>query len=83
MELKKPHPSRLVGGAKMQMWNRLVPHPRVVDKNSGGKSQGAPGITAPYQAPKPRKIRSYNFWQQKPVGIELVEETFGVPSSSP
>ena len=33
-KLKKPHPSKLVGGA--QMWNRLVPHPRVVDTNSGG-----------------------------------------------
>ena len=36
-ELKKPHPSKLVGG--VQTWNRLVPHPCVVDKNSGGISQ--------------------------------------------
>ena len=36
MELKKPHPSRLVEGAQTQ--NRLVPHPYVVDKNSGGIS---------------------------------------------
>ena len=27
-KLKKPHPSRMVGGA--QMWNGLVPHPHVV-----------------------------------------------------
>ena len=45
MELKKPHPSRLVGGPHMQ--NRLVPHPSVVDKNSGGISweQGVPAPT--------------------------------------
>ena len=30
-ELKKPHPSRLIGGA--QMWNEMVPHRHVVDKN--------------------------------------------------
>ena len=36
VELKKPYPSRLVGGA--QMWNGLVPHSRVVDKNLGGIS---------------------------------------------
>ena len=33
MELKKPNPSTLVGGAQTR--NRLVPHPRVVGKNSG------------------------------------------------
>ena len=36
-ELKKPHPSRLVGG--VQMLDGLVPHPCVVDKNLGGLSQ--------------------------------------------
>ena len=35
-ELKKPHPSRLVGGA--QMCSGLVPHPCVLDKNLGGIS---------------------------------------------
>ena len=30
-ELKKPHPSKLVGGAEMQIG--LVPHTSVVDKN--------------------------------------------------
>ena len=50
MELKKPHPSRLVGGARMQ--NGLVPYPHVVDKHLGGVSWewGAP---APHQAPSP------------------------------
>ena len=36
-ELKKPHASRLVGGAETP--NRLVLYPCVVDKNSGGISQ--------------------------------------------
>ena len=36
MELKKPHPSRLVGGTETH--NRLIPHTDVVDKNSGGIS---------------------------------------------
>ena len=35
--LKKPHPSRLVGVS--DMWNGLVPHPCVVDKNLRGISQ--------------------------------------------
>ena len=37
MDLKKLYLSRLVGG--VEMWNRLVPHPCVVDKNLGGISQ--------------------------------------------
>ena len=49
-ELKKPHPSRLVGGVKV--WNSLVPHPCVVDKNSGGISQEQE-VPAPHQAPSP------------------------------
>ena len=36
MELKKPHPSRLVG--RVELWNSLVPHSCQVDKNSGGIS---------------------------------------------
>ena len=51
MELKNPHPSRLVGGAEMQ--NRLVPHPSEVDKNSEGISQER-GVPGPYHAPQPR-----------------------------
>ena len=35
-KLKKPHPSRLAGGGEMR--RGLVPHPHVVDKNSGGIS---------------------------------------------
>ena len=50
MDLKKPHPLRLVGGAQMQ--NGLVSHQHVVDKNSGGVlwKQGVP---VPHQTPPP------------------------------
>ena len=48
MELKKPHPSRLVGGAQVQ--NGLVFHPSVVDEISEGISQER-GVPAPHQAP--------------------------------
>ena len=50
MELEKPHPPRLVGGA--QMAYGLVPHPRVVGKHSGGISRER-GVRAPHQAPSP------------------------------
>ena len=84
MELKKPHPPRMVVRAQMQ--NRLVPHPRVVDKNSGGISQEQ-GLLAPPQGPSAqvssaRKKSPHYFWMQKPVGTELVEETSRVPGSS-
>ena len=51
MELKKPHPSGLVGGTKM--WNGLVPHLQEVDKNPGGISWEQ-GVPAPHQSPQPR-----------------------------
>ena len=61
------------------MWNVLVPYPPVVDKNSGGISweQGVPA-----QGFSARKISPHNFWLQKPVGIELEEETSGAPNNS-
>ena len=43
-ELKKPHPSRLVGGA--QMWNRL--------KIQEGCLRSEEGVPAPHQGPQPR-----------------------------
>ena len=49
MELKKPHPPRL-GGVEMQ--NGLIPHPCVVDKNSGAVSWER-GDPVPHQAPQP------------------------------
>ena len=40
----------------------------------------------PHTRPRPQgsraRIDPHNFWLQKPVGIELVEETSGAPSSS-
>ena len=52
MELKEPHPSRLVGGA--QTHSSLIPQPRVVvDKNSRGISQTEDSQSR-NQAPQPR-----------------------------
>ena len=83
MELKKPHPSRLVAGVKMQ--NELVPHLCMADKNLGGISQEQ-GVPTAHQVPKPRvpvpEDKPHNFWLQKPVGTESLEETSGGPSSS-
>ena len=43
-------------------------------------------VPAPHQAPaqdsSARKISPHNFWLQKPVGIESVEEPSGAPNSS-
>ena len=72
------------------MQNRLLPHPPVVIKIwegflgrdfSGARSPSSiPGT--PAQDSSARKITLCNFWLQKPAGIESVEETSGVPSSS-
>ena len=78
-ELKKPYPSRQVGGT--QASNRLVPHPHVVDKISKGISQEWED-PAPHQGSSARKLSPQNFWLQKPVGTELVEETARAPSNS-
>ena len=51
IELKKPHPSKLVGGVQMQ--NGLVPHSHMVDTNLGGVSPDQ-GIPAPQQASQHR-----------------------------
>ena len=49
MELKKPHPSRLLrGGAQTR--NGLIPHPHVEDKNSRGISWEQ-GVLALLQTP--------------------------------
>ena len=66
---------------------QLVPYPCVVDKNSGGISweQEVPAHIR-YSPPRfsvPGRLSLQNFWLQKPAGIELVEETSEVPSSSP
>ena len=49
-ELKKPHPSRLVGGVQTE--NGLVSHPRVVDKSLGGISQDQ-GVLPHTRTPSP------------------------------
>ena len=74
----------MVRGAQMR--NKLIPHPYVVDKNSGGISWEwgvpAPHKVSPAQGSSARKISPLNFWLQKWVGIELVEDTDGIPISS-
>ena len=83
-ELKKPHPLKLVGG--VQMWNGLVSHPCVVDKFGRDISEAkSPSHTSgpPAQGSSARKISPHNFWLQKLVGFESVEETSGAPSCSP
>ena len=83
VELKEPHSPRLVGGVQVQ--NRLLSHPHVANKNSGGLSweQGVPAHQALQpRVPVPGRYVPNNFWLQKPVGIESVEETAGAPSSS-
>ena len=75
MELKRPHPSGLVGGVEMQ--NGLVSQPRVVDTNLGGGHlrMGSPSHTPgpPAQGSSAKKISLHNFWLQKLVGIESAE----------
>ena len=67
------------------MWNRLVSHPHVVDKNLGGLSWEQ-GVPATYQVPTPgfrdKKISPHNFWLQKSAGIESVKENAEAPNSS-
>ena len=63
------------------MWNGLVPHPHVVDKNLGVRIP-SPTPGPPAQGSSDRKISPHNFWLQKPAGIESVEETSAVSSSS-
>ena len=51
--------------------------------------RGILGVRSPSPTPGPpahsssaRNISPHNFWLQKPAGIELVEETSGIPRSS-
>ena len=83
MELKKPHPIRLVGG--VEIWNGLVLYPREVGKNLGGISQER-GVPAPHQATSPgfqcQEDKSPQLLATKIREIEPVEETVGALSSS-
>ena len=83
LELKKPHPPRIVEGTQKQ--NGLVPDPRVVvkfgkDISGAGNPRPTPG--PPAKGSSAKKISPHNFWLQEPMGIELVEEPSGASSSS-
>ena len=47
-----------------------------------GNKESQPHTRTPSQGSSARKISPHNFWLQKPVGIESLEETSGAPSSS-
>ena len=67
------------------MWNGLVPHPCVVDKNLGGISleQGVlPHTRPPVQGSSAGKVSSNNFWLQNKQGLswwKKLLEPQGVP----
>ena len=83
MELKKPHPSRLVGGVEMQMdWSQTHVWWIKIQEGWLGNEESQPHTRPPVQGSSARKIRSHTFWLQKPAAIESMEETSGVPSSS-
>ena len=63
-----------------ETWDRLVPDPRMVDKNLGGRAWEQ-GVSARHQGSSARKISSLNFRLQKPARIESVEEADGAISS--
>ena len=64
----------------------LVPHPCVVWikiwEEYPESKEPSPTPGPPAKGSSARKISPHNFWLQKPVGIELVEENSRVPSSS-
>ena len=83
MELKKPHPSRLVGGAEIQ--NGLVSYPNVVEKIQEkyfGSKESQPHIRPPSPGFQCQEDKHPYLLDQKSVGIEAMEETSGIPSSS-
>ena len=47
-----------------------------------GSGESQTHTRPPTQDSSARKINPHNFWLQKPVGIELVEETSGATRSS-
>ena len=50
-------------------------------KDISGAKSTSPTPGTPAQGSSARKISLHNFWLQKSMGIELVEETAGAPSS--
>ena len=72
-------------GWRSEMRDQLITSPPVVDikqRDILGMRSPSPTTGPPAQGTSARKIRPPYFWLQKPVGIELMEETSGVPSSS-
>ena len=67
------------------MQNGLVSQ-HVVDKKIGrdilGVRSYSPKPGHPAQGSSARKVSPLYFWMQNPAGIELMEETSGVPSNS-
>ena len=56
------------------MWNGLVPHLSVVDKNREGSLRGKgsqPTAGPPAKGSSARKISPHNFWLSKPAGLRL------------
>ena len=82
MELKKPQPSRLVGGTQTimgwshtHMWQIKIQEGYLRSKESQAHTR------PPAQGSNAKKISPHNFWLQKSVGIESVEETAGALSN--
>ena len=67
------------------MQNRLVPRPSVVDQIQEEylrSEESQPHTRLPAQVSSSRKISPHNFWLQNQAGIDSVEETARVQSSS-
>ena len=85
MELKKPHPS-IQNGKKDRDTERAGPTPtcggQKFRRDISGARSPRPTPGPPAQDSSARKISASNFWLQKPVDIELGEESAGAPHSS-
>ena len=68
-----------------EMQNGLIPHPRVVNKIQEDylrNERFQPHTWPPALSSSARKISLQNLWRQKPVGIDLAEETSRVSNNS-
>ena len=80
-ELKKPHPSRLVGGVKTWMsWSHS--HWIKIWEGYLRSEESQPHTKPPNPGFQSQEDKSPQFWLQKPVRIEPGEETSGSSSSS-
>ena len=82
-ELKKPHPSRLVGRVQSRMgWlNTNVWGIKIWEGYLGARSTSPTPVPAA-QGSSARKISPHNFWLQKLAETEAVEEIARIQSSS-